>query len=662
MHSYVYVFLTLLLVNPYQKLEPNLVGTMGSRPQIVTHYAILIGIDDYADRPLRGCVRDVQEARLHIKSTLQDAVKIQMITTSQSHQANDSSLWPTYDNVISALEGVTSVAKAGDFAYIHYSGHGTRKPPSGEFSNQSTGDLALVLFKGGEERRVRYLWGYELARLLKAMVNKGLVVTLVLDCCFSGSVYRLDGDAGIRFLPYDAEIESEHPLDPNESLVSEAPAYRDASTLPNWLINPDKYAILAACGPQEVASEPKFDGQPRGAMSYFLFEIIKSVGFTKRHKDIYGHLCAKFRGSGLRRQNPVLYGNESQGFFGRTIGDITAVAAPVVLTRSGTLELQAGHAHGVSDGDMFMLYPLRLTEDEPRSQGPSVVSKVSSTRALTSDLELPDLPSVPIRTGWMAEPITRLSLQNFPIRLPIDLPHRDEWVTALKARSLDVNTDNTTFVFHLALNDGGEYKILHESGEQVINLPSMPQDQTSIGQVSDLLEHLSRFQLVKNLSNEASVDSFRESYDVKINSGGKDYSPGVQIEVKHGAIAELVVTNRGGKAFYAFVYNLGPSWQVENVYQGTYIVVTPRKDGERFIGTTRKSLRMKVPDRVKEQGYRSCDDIVKVFITSRPTSFGMLELPRLGGSVKASRPNRTAHVGEGPETWVAMNFPIRTFL
>ncbi|KIN08949.1 hypothetical protein OIDMADRAFT_100465 [Oidiodendron maius Zn] len=489
-----------------------------------------------------------------------------VITTSQSHQANDSSLWPTYDNVISALEGVTSVAKAGDFAYIHYSGHGTRKPPSGEFSNQSTGDLALVLFKGGEERRVRYLWGYELARLLKAMVDKGLVITLVLDCCFSGSVYRLDGDAGIRFLPYDAEIESEHPLDPNESPVSEAPAYRDASTLPNWLINPDKYAILAACGPQEVASEPKFDGQPHGAMSYFLLEIIKSVGITKRHKDIYGRLCAKFRGSGLRRQNPVLYGNESQGFFGQTIGDITTVAAPVVLTRSGTLELQAGHAHGVSDGDLFMLYPLRLAEYEPQSQGPSVVSKVSRTGPLT------------------------------------------------------------------------------------------------IGQVSDLLEHLSRFQLVKNLSNEALVDSFRESYDVKINSGGKDYSSGVQIEVKHGAIAELIVTNRGETPFYAFVYNLGPSWQVENVYQGTYIVVTPRNDGERFIGTTRKSLRMKVPERVKEQGYRSCDDIVKVFITSRPTSFGMLELPRLGGSMKASRPNRTAHVGEGPETWATMNFPIRTFL
>jgi len=183
---------------------------MDKRTQIVTHYAILIGIGEYPDRPLKGSVRDVQDAKVHLESTLQDAVKIHMITTSQTDgevfdAAHQSALWPTYDNVISAFEETTSLARARDFVYIHYSGHGTRKPPSGEFSNTSAGDLALVLLKGREEKRVCYLWGYELARLLKAMVDKGLVVTLVLDCCFSASVYRHDDAAGIRFLSYDAE-------------------------------------------------------------------------------------------------------------------------------------------------------------------------------------------------------------------------------------------------------------------------------------------------------------------------------------------------------------------------------------------------------------------------------------------------------------------------
>lgn len=326
------------------------------------------------------------------------------------------------------------------------------------------------------------------------MVDKGLVVTLALDCCFSASVYRHDDEAAIRFLPYDDEIESDHPPEPREGLGSGNSSYRDASTLPNWLINPDRYAILAACGPHEVASEPKFDGVRHGAMSYFLLEAIKSVGVTKKHRDIYDHMRVKFRGSGLRRQNPVLYGNQTQGFFGPSNKDITSTLVPIVVTKNGTLQLQAGHAHGVCNGDEFVLQPLGPAEDELIPQGPLVVYKVAGIRALTSDLEPLDLSSVRVRTGWIAEPRTRFSLQQYPVRLPSDLPCRDELVTLLKARSLSVSADKDPFAFDVVLNNGEEYKILDDSGSEVINLPSMLPDQTGAREIGDLLEHSSSIQ------------------------------------------------------------------------------------------------------------------------------------------------------------------------
>jgi hypothetical protein len=158
-------------------------------------------------------------------------------------------------------------------------------------------------------------------------------------------------------------------------------------------------------------------------------------------------------------------------------------------------------------------------------------------------------------------------------------------------------------------------------------MPSMPQDPTGIDQICDILEHLARFRLVRDLGNEAPVDSFRESYSIYIQSGGIAYGPGVQLEVKHGAIAELVVENRGDKELYAFVYDLGPSWRVENVGRGTYTVVPSRDDEERFTGKCRIKLEMKVPDKMIERGHHSCEDIVKVFVTSRPTSFDLFELP-----------------------------------
>lgn len=49
---------------------------------IVTYYAILIGIDGYPDKLLEGCVRDAQDAKAYLESTLHDSVDVQMIVTS----------------------------------------------------------------------------------------------------------------------------------------------------------------------------------------------------------------------------------------------------------------------------------------------------------------------------------------------------------------------------------------------------------------------------------------------------------------------------------------------------------------------------------------------------------------------------------------------------
>jgi len=649
---------------------------MDSQRAVVKHYAILIGIDAYPDRPLKACVRDVQQ----IKESLQGEstpIDIQTFTATKgaspesSSPTEDQMFWPTYHNVTSALEKITSLAKPGDFIYIHYSGHGTRVEPGSEFSNKSTGDLALVLLNGGKGNNVRYLWGPRLAFSLKAMVEKALVVTLVLDCCFSASVYRRN-DSNVRFLPYDAEIDSKFPLDLERSLEDGArgSASRDASMLPNWLINPDRCAILTACGPHEEASElTTQDGQRYGALSCFLLPLIKSGGFTRKHKDIYRPLCVRFRES-WPRQNPVLYGNKEQGFFGHV--DLKMNIAPVpIVRRGGNLQLQAGQAHGVCDGDQFAVCPLGSAESTISSpKGDLVVAKVTQARGLTSNLELLDTNSIHAQTGLIAKPLIRFFLRGLPIRLASDLPHLDEWLTALRERSFDVHidTDKHAFPFHLVLDSNEEYGILDEYGERIINLPTMSRYQTDINHICDVLEHLARYRLVRDLANKVPADPFLDTFDAHvINRSEKVFRPGCLVEVEDDEKAkftfELHVENKGRNTLYVYIYDMSPCWQVEDIYCGSYEVIPPRNRDQGFTGVSRKKLKTIVPVGMREKGHRECEDVVKVFVTSQPTSFDFLELPKLGDPIKRNSKSRTSREdSNASEEWAALNFPIRTSL
>jgi hypothetical protein len=271
-------------------------------------HAILIGIESYADRPLKACVGDVIAVSERLEQTVRPIRTEKLLAPlgplPQPYlSAGSGVLWPTYDNFTSALRLTICAASAGDGVYIHYSGHGTKEDkPQGEYSNMLTGDLVLVLFEKEQESQPKYLWGTTLAHYLSVMVDKGLVVTLVLDCCFAASVYRREG-LELRSLPYDPNLDRRSGDDTlqlvgdfGRPLNNKASSSRDISMQPNWLLNADKHAILAACGPLEEAYEIELDdGRKHGALSYGLVRVLDAPeGPKRRHRDIFDQLRALF--------------------------------------------------------------------------------------------------------------------------------------------------------------------------------------------------------------------------------------------------------------------------------------------------------------------------------------------------------------------------------
>lgn len=644
------------------------ITTTGMDDQLpgASHYAILIGIDAYPILPLKGCVNDVQKIRECIESKLSFGMSVSVniraliapVTEAPVAETKD---WPTYRNVTLALERIVSEAKCGDFVFIHYSGHGTRLMAGFDFSNLSTGDLALVLLKGDKSPEP-LLRGPRLAGLLKSMVDKGLVVTVVLDCCFSASVYRT-GEPNVRYLPCNEEEASALRLaEPDESPPDLDINYteRDATMRDNWLINPDGYAILAACGPHEKAkggSEINQNEEPYGALSYFLYRALSDYGFGKTHEHIHRHLCAKFWESCVP-QHPVTYGNKDQGFFGQPDPDYDTKSFCIV-EHDGSLQLLAGQAHGFQDGDRLAISP-------PGHLGrTSAIARIVRARPLTSELGLLD-NTHHVQTGFIAKPLSCSYLSKFKIQLALNLPQYAEWLTALEKRSLGTQSSSSHVQeLQVVLNENNEYEILDSCGQKIINLPTMPRDETDANHVCAVLEHLARFNMVRSLTNQIPTKLFQDSFNVQITSDdGRSFDPGEHIEVQHNSMIKATIENTGHTVLYCYMYDLGPLWRVKGMLRGTYEPVPPQKyprnGDQEFSGWLDRKIRLKVPMVMQEHG--SCEDVIKVIVTSQPASFESLEQPNLGELVDETNTGDRIFDPSSlvQEDWVALNFYIRT--
>ena len=109
------------------------------------------------------------------------------------------------------------------------------------------------------------------------------------------------------------------------------------------------------------------------------------------------------------------------------------------------------------------------------------------------------------------------------------------------------------------------------------------------------------------------------------------------------------------------MYNLDPFWQIKGLLYASYESIPECNPDLRFTGMSSKKIKMTVPSAMS--GYGSCEDIIKVFVTSQPTSFDSLELSMLDEIGKTSVGDRISHPNnDGSEDWVALNFPIRTLL
>lgn len=253
-------------------------------------YAFLVGIDTYPSpvNPLHGCVNDVKAfARFLEAQQAKDHYELHLdLLTNEA---------ATRQAVIDGFHNHLCQAGPDDVALFYYAGHGSQEMAPVEFwqIEPDHHNETLVLYDSRTSQG-RDLADKELGFLIFEVAEKGGHVVVVLDSCHSGSGTRDTlAEVGERWEPADTRARhlETYLFSP---LILNRQAARNVLTGhgSNWLDLPEgRHVLLAACADRETSKEVIFDGQHRGAFSYFLERTLLEAGSQLTYRDLHNRVC-----------------------------------------------------------------------------------------------------------------------------------------------------------------------------------------------------------------------------------------------------------------------------------------------------------------------------------------------------------------------------------
>lgn len=628
-------------------------------------YALLIGIDYYfpnrlpdgaSYRHLKGSVRDVNavEALLKEKLNLPEE-QIYKLTASHGDDpekpAELPSQWPTYENMVSHWQALIDQAQSQDIVYVQYCGHGGRAQTIYPSLKGGGGiDEALVPLDIGNSTS-RYLRDLELVKLVQALVDKGAILTLVLDCCHSGEPTR-GGDAEVRGLQTGSIDTTQRP---KQSLVADeleliqtweaiAPNNRRKGTaIAGMLPEVKDYVVLAACRPSEYAYEYGFHGKERhGALTYWLLDTLKQRTAQLTYKVLYDRIYAKVKGQ-FRMQTPMLLGEGDRLVFGADFTP-TEYAVTVLKVELGEdnqpkqVLLDVGQAQGLAKGAAFAIYPLDMT-DFSRTEQRLAIAELTQRGATQSWAEITTLlrHDIPITAG------DRAVLTG----VPLSFVKKVRWLgeessafsNAISGNGWVEAVGEDEAADYQVARVGEEYQICDRAGVSFPLKPTLavadPQTPTVL---VERLVHLAKYQTVQELENHDPSSPLRGQISVKFLGKQLDYEPGDlprpqpfadpnQPEAQVGECVFLEIQNNYTEVLNVVVLNLQLDWAIDQIY--------PASAGNRFVPID-PGDKETIPIYLSlPSGNHEGTDIFKVFATLDAANFRWLELPPLNQPISS---------------------------
>jgi hypothetical protein len=340
--------------------------------------ALLVGIDAYPrlspHEQLHGCVNDVELMASVLRETF--GFPEDGITLLRDADA-------TRDGILAAFDSLLAAARPDDVVVVHYSGHGSQMTDREGDEADGLDETIVPHDSGRAPDPNRDITDDEILAWLARLTAVTTRVTLVFDCCHSGTVSRDAFGARARWVAPDLRPVEELPPSPVPGTRA-VPGAREVGPS-GWLPLSERYVLMAGCRDTESSYEysPNADGRlHHGALTYFLARELVNAGPTSTYREIFETAGAQV--TAVRpRQHPQMEGAVDRTLFGA--GAVAGRGGVRVQERRGeAVLLSGGAAHGMTVGSRLVIYPARQTlgADEGAPVGRV---EITAVQAVTSE-------------------------------------------------------------------------------------------------------------------------------------------------------------------------------------------------------------------------------------------------------------------------------------
>lgn len=267
--------------------------------------ALLIGINRYrmAGADLRGCVNDVK----NIESVLTEVYGFprKNITRLLDYAATTTAMK-------AAIDALIKESKRGDVLFLHYSGHGSNVP-------DKNGDEAdhrdEILCPSDLDWKKPFLDDW-LREALDRVKVRGANLTVVMDCCHSGSITRAvqppDAKVIERFLPSPWDLVAEESgRDLRGRTRTTFRNVTKARAAKSDVVAVDIPEILVTgCRSTQTSADADIGGSYNGALTYYLCKAIRAARGRLTNRELHARTSAALKKSAFD-QIPQLEGGKA---------------------------------------------------------------------------------------------------------------------------------------------------------------------------------------------------------------------------------------------------------------------------------------------------------------------------------------------------------------